>query len=373
MNRRATLVQVLFAIYMLTSVPALSQVLENYDGRISYLPATQFYLRSEGVQLTVDLTSFPMSALLVRLPEGSSLFIDHILWLQTDADTLLRLPLEELNTVLSSGSSSAELTVYKKGISLNEVSVRKIGPQTHSVHEQASIQVFADSYAARDRDVFSEFFFTALCFLMLLGALFRVIHPVVFPLFLNPRYLISSEEFTEGGSFTKFFTNALLYYLLLLNMLLMLVFITVSNYLAIAPIGLSLSNDINHYFFLWIAGTLILMAASILKIIWLRINVYIFGIAKFEIPHFLYILRVLSLSILLISCVMIIGIANEYQAIEDVVIFFLKAFIWFYILALFLLGVLMSKRLSFKNYHLFSYICTSELIPFLVISRLLIG
>lgn len=373
MNKKATLFQVFFLLCLLPAVQTFSQVFENYDEHMSFLPTTQFYMRSEGVQLEVDIHSFPLSALHVRLPRGSSLFIDKVLWVQTERDTLLRLPLQELRTTLMSENPTAELTVYKKGIGLNEVSVRKVGPQSSSIQEQASVQSLTSSYAPRAREVFPAFFFTALTVLLLLGALFRMIHPVVFPLFLNPRYLFSSEEFSEGGSFTKFFTNALLYYLLLLNMLLMLVFMTVSNYLAIAPMGLSFSNDINHYFFLWIAGTLILMVASILKVIWLRINVYVFGIAKFEIPHFLYILRVLSLSILLIACVMIVGIANEYSHIEYLVVFFLKGFVWLYILALVVLGALMRKRLAFKNYHLFSYICTSELIPFLVISRLLIG
>ncbi|WP_209332300.1 DUF4271 domain-containing protein [Lunatimonas salinarum] len=373
MNSKVQLLGLFFLMNLLAGAPAFSQVLENYDERFSLLPSGQFYDRPAGIQVSVDRASFPLSTFHIQMPEGSTLFIEHILWLQADADTLLKLPLKDINAVLPLDDSTAEFTLYKKGIRAEEASIRKMGPNPPGLYDQGSSQGFLGDYAQRERDVFPEFFFTSLFLLMLLGALFRMIHPVVFPLFLNPRYLISSEEFTEGSSFTKFFTNALLYYLLLLNMLLMLVIITISKVLSVAPIGLVLINDMNHYFFIWIAGTLLLMAASTLKVIWLRISTYVFDIAKFEIPHFLYILRVLSLSTLVITCVMLIGLANEYHAIEDFVIFFLKAFFSCYILALLVLGVLMRKRLSFKNYHLFSYICTSELIPFLVISRLLIG
>ncbi|EON77335.1 membrane protein, putative [Lunatimonas lonarensis] len=374
MNRTTTALFVFFFLYIfMVASNCHSQVLENYDSRISYLPPSEFYSASVGVQVAVDLGSFPLSTLMVHLPQGSSLFLDTILWFQTSRDTTLMLPLKDAQQALSMEAGEMVLTIYRKGIQKKDVSVQKMGPIVSDRGVTASQLLLLDSYSTRNRDVFEEFFYSALLLLLLLAALFKVINPLVLPMFLNPRYLVSSEDFTEGGSFTKLFNNALLYYLLMLNMLLMLLFLTISKHLDIAPLGIQLSNDLNHYYFLWIAGTLILMFASFLKFIWLRMNVFIFGISRFEIPHFLFILRVLSISLVLILLVMLVVLANGYSSMGDLAVFFNKAFTGYYLLSLALLATLMRKRLSFKNYHLFSYICTSELIPFLVISRLLIG
>jgi hypothetical protein len=53
--------------------------------------------------------------------------------------------------------------------------------------------------------------------------------------------------------------------------------------------------------------------------------------------------------------------------------YLLALFFVLYIFGVLMLFFLMTKKVSFKNYHLFSYLCTAELVPFLVIAKLIIG
>ncbi|OYX20468.1 MAG: hypothetical protein B7Z16_06635, partial [Algoriphagus sp. 32-45-6] len=44
-------------------------------------------------------------------------------------------------------------------------------------------------------------------------------------------------------------------------------------------------------------------------------------------------------------------------------------FFWFYLLGVVGLFFIMMNRLSFKKYHLFTYLCIAELVPFLILAK----
>jgi hypothetical protein len=47
----------------------------------------------------------------------------------------------------------------------------------------------------------------------------------------------------------------------------------------------------------------------------------------------------------------------------------ISGFFWFYLLGVVGLFFIMMNRLSFKKYHLFTYLCIAELVPFLILAK----
>lgn len=373
MGRKLILGVVTLVFFFYGGAGLMAQVLENYDPQLERLPSGGWFWKGDVISTQADISSFPLSDLQIKIPSGGSLFFDGKLWCQASSDTVFFLPLATIKSLVGDDRHQIDVVVYGKGIDKPDISIRKVNKLALLDPQALEASVISDAPMARDKDVFREFFFIALMVFLLLTAVFKLIHPIVFSVFLNPLPIFSSEDFSEGASFNKFFSNALLYYLLLINMVVMLVFMTGINYLDQEPFGLSLSNSLNNLFFVWILGALLLTTVSFFKFIWLKVAGFIFGISKFEFLQFLFILRILTFGLIVIIAGLGIGLANESQLVENLIDVFGNGFFGLYVLAMILLWTLMRKRLSFKNYHLFSYICTSELIPFLVITKLLIG
>jgi hypothetical protein len=49
--------------------------------------------------------------------------------------------------------------------------------------------------------------------------------------------------------------------------------------------------------------------------------------------------------------------------------YLMKGFFWLYAFGILGLFLLMMNRLDFKKYHLFTYLCLAEIVPFLVLCK----
>src|SRR5690606_3251076 len=120
-------------------------------------------------------------------------------------------------------------------------------------------------------------------------------------------------------------------------------------------------------------GTGILLGISILKFLWLRVSALICGINTILFGHFFYMLRVASIPLFSVYIILIVCFFNNIPSLMELLSYLLKGFFALYILGLIMLFFMMVANVPLKNYHLFSYLCTAELVPFLVLSKLIIG
>src|SRR5690606_9304069 len=157
------------------------------------------------------------------------------------------------------------------------------------------------------------------------------------------------------------------------NMLLMLLIMVFVHYLDFGGLGVFLQGDANHLYYIWLSGTGFLLILSWTRFAWLKISAFVFGINKFEFTHFFFILRIVSVFLVFIFVSSFVFIVNGVQGLENFMEFLLWSSIAVYFFGVCVLYFMMVKKLSFKNYHLFSYLCTAELVPFLVLSKLIIG
>ena len=101
--------------------------------------------------------------------------------------------------------------------------------------------------------------------------------------------------------------------------------------------------------------------------------VCVFDLKKIVIPHFFYMLRIISITIFVMAFIVSIIVLNDFFELDITIKYLLYAFFWIYMVGVFMLFLIMSNRVSFKNYHLFVYICSAEIVPFLILSKVIIG
>ena len=347
------------------------QVIQNYDPEITVEQSDAWYLAPEIAKVNVGLNDFPLAELGVRAPAYSSIFIDGTLWLYVDRDTTFSVPLEELAGRFPSTEATGELTFFKKGIHKDDISVRKGYFKGDSKGEQHLLN--AESGNEREKPLMEDFFVVAALTTFSFLALFKAIYPLVIGFVIRPVSAFSTEDFYESNSLTKFLSEEILIFLIIFNMLLMLLIIMFVHYLDLGGWSDYLQGDLYHLFFVWLIGTGFLTVLSWTRFAWLKIAAMLFSINKFEFTHFFFMLRIVSVLLALILVCLFVSVINGLPGLEGFMQYLLWTFFAVYFLGVVVLYFIMVKKLTFKNYHLFSYLCTAELVPFLVLSKLIIG
>jgi hypothetical protein len=367
---KAGLVWLVFFTYIITGQ---GQVIENYQSQIHFSYERDVFQRTAAAIVSIDPISFPKSDFRLELPKRTAVFIGQKLWLATEEDSVFEVPSGFFReTFLGEGEKELTLEIFNTYQSLSDLKIYK-GYFEDTVVVQPSFESNS-LWQEREKSDFSDFFYVALIVLMLLFAVFKTIFPSVFELIVSPGTVFSAEDFSDsGGGFQKFFSIDVLFYLLLLNLGISLVgflFIEITEYLIIFEIG---QLDFNRLLLFWLLGAMALTLLSILKFIFLKIMVYLFDLTRFDFAHFFYLLRIISISMLIVLGLGFYFYLNNSIVLENVLVYSFKAFFWLYLVGVVFMFVIMVNRIPFKNYHLFAYICTAELIPFLVLSKLIIG
>ncbi|MCZ8134640.1 MAG: DUF4271 domain-containing protein, partial [Algoriphagus sp.] len=94
-----------------------------------------------------------------------------------------------------------------------------------------------------------------------------------------------------------------------------------------------------------------------------------FDMGKSDFAHFFYLLRLIVFGFAIVILISLFFVINDYSSLKTVFGILIQAFFWFYIIGVMGLFVIMMNRLSFKKYHLFTYLCIAEIVPFLILSK----
>ena len=343
------------------------QVFVNYDEAISIDEGGDWRFVPELARVTIDVEEFPLAEMAIALPADAALFVDEIFWTHTKQDSSFRVSLEEVRRSFPDTSRLRNLVIYKKGIRVEDVSVKKGLFRMHSPWEVAP-EAFS---TARVKSPIVDFFFVLVLTSFFMIALFKMIYPTVLSFILHPVLVFSTEDFSESNS--RLFTAEVLFFLVIFNMLLMGVIMISASFLEVPILEELIDVGLNQLFSVWLLGTGVLVLVSLFKFLWLKVSALIFGISKIEFIHFFYMLRVASIILIGMYVVLVLCFANDISSMMATISYLLKGFFALYILGVIMLFFMMVSHVSLKNYHLFSYLCTAELVPFLVLSKLIIG
>lgn len=360
-------------LFLLNFSPVRSQVIENYDSKINVNKVGGFFSKKERAVTELDIFSFPQSSFRFGIPAGSTVFLGNKLWFYTKKDTLFQIFQNELKDQFELHQlREVNLSVFNDSPKLEEISILK------GIFEEGTKEVFVTKtvgldFSKREITDFNDFFTIAIIIILFLFAVFKVFFPVVLGFIARPQTVFTAEDFSETGSLQKFFSVDVLFYLFLINLgialICMLVWKVSGN-----PDFFSITNaDINGLIFYWFVGSIALIFFSIIKFLFLKVMVSIFDLKKFEFAHFFYLLRIISISLFLVIGFSIYFFFNDQTYLFKVLEISKISFFWIYLFGVLYMIVIAVNRTSFKNYHLFAYICTAELIPFLILSKMVIG
>ncbi|AFL83326.1 hypothetical protein Belba_0671 [Belliella baltica DSM 15883] len=352
----------------------IGQVVENYDSKLSYDKKAGWFQSSEFVQVSLDLSTFTSASFIANVPAESTVFMDNVLWFYTSNDTTVEISIKDLRSKFGFiEESKINFSVLKKDISTSEVSIKKGFFNKNSFFSKVSENQPLNQFEKRKIDRFYDFFFLALICILFFISIYKVIYPLVLGYILNPKSIFTAEDFSESNAIQKFFSLDIIFFIIINNLTVALIAMVGVKEIGLGGLGDFIKGDVDELFLYWLVITLGLFVLTIVKFLFIKFMTLIYELGKNEFAHFFYLLRVVSILMIFLVIIICVAALNSQEILGVVLNWSLIIFFWSYLLAVVLLMFIMMNRVSFNNYHLFAYICTAELVPFLIIAKVIMG
>ncbi|MDR7128928.1 hypothetical protein J2X69_001260 [Algoriphagus sp. 4150] len=360
---------VILSLLVVAGQHAFSQVLEDYNPQWKEGERETWFSSNDRLMLDLDLETFPLAYFSFEFPDHSVVFVGEKLWFFTEQDTAFTTQVGEFKEEFS--GDRANLTVFKNGISSEQASVRKIlkFQTAESGTEEMEMRISKRDF---DRQSIRDFFCVGLLVCLLLITLYKLAYPFIFAIMIKPISLLNAEDFSESGSLQKFFSVDILFYVFIVNMLLSLAMVTGLVVFRQEWLEARIELGFGVLMIVWIGGAFFLLLLTILKFTAIKMLSFLFDLGKLEFPHFFYLLRLVAITTIGLILVCAFFLLNEFSAIKTALELLFTGFFWMYILGLLGLFLIMVNRLGFKKYHLFTYLCIAELVPFLILAKLVL-
>ncbi|WP_225444025.1 DUF4271 domain-containing protein [Echinicola arenosa] len=360
----------LFCFGLLIVATVQGQVLENYNPKISIKHKGGLLPSPVMAAVELDITDFPKASFDIQVPKESAVFLGDKLWFYTKSDTNFITSMKTIEGLIQSDSlGKVELLIYKSGIDEDAISIKKgIFKKASGVTEGKN----AEGNLLRIKDEVKDFLIVALIVILALVAIFKVTYPLVFQSALRP-VAVFSDEFSDSSSGGKVFSSDVLFYLLVFSMLVSLFIMSAIHFMDVPLLEEFLEGNLNYLFLVWLSGTAIFMVLSFLKYFWIKLFAVIYQLDRLDFSQFFYLVRGLLIVLLFLFVVIFGFYLQGTTAMDQIMNYAVTLFLLVYLLGIFRLFYLMLKKVPFKSYHLFSYLCTSEMVPFLLIVKIVMG
>lgn len=344
---------------------AEGQVLENYDQSWVAYSGGNWLEGGDQIQVDVNVVDFEGSFFQIQVPKQSTLFIEGKLWEYFDRDTIEWIPVREIKKLADSDSATFILVNSKLGSS--QVSIQKVINAEKYVKESTYLNESANSPRESIQSL-KDFFVSALLINLILLAFYRAAYPYLLDVMIRPLSVINAEDFSDSGNLQKFFSLDILFYMIIVSMVLAQVAVTVFYLKADLAFNWG-PVTYGTLMLIWLIGTVLIFALSVLKFLLIKVSGFFFELGKNDFAHFFYLLRLVVFGASIILAVFAFFIINRFWELNNVLDLMISAFFWFYLIGVSGMFFIMMNRLSFKKYHLFTYLCIAELVPFLILSK----
>lgn len=353
-------------VFGLISYGLEAQVLENYNGNWKSAREESWLGSNNQIELKLDLNAFPNSEFQIKLPSESTVFIDQKLWQLTTADTVIFKNVQNLRTEF--GKDTVTFTVVSPNLTAMNTSVKKVVGRDQLIEVSqgsGAIPLFERFVSQSVKD----FYVTGLLVILFFLALYKLAYPYLLAVMVQPLAVISAEDFSDNGNLQKFFSFDIIFYLLIVGMMISEVAVLSLVIFKKDWLEIWIGLDYSSLLLIWLLGAFAVLVMTILKFIGIRVISYLFDLGKAEFSHFFYLLRLIVFGCTIMILVGAYFAVNNYSGLESALSILIPGLFWGYILGVLGLFLIMMNRLSFKKYHLFTYLCIAELIPFLILSK----
>lgn len=359
----------LLFFFLFSSAWATAQVLENYEGEWSS-SVEQSLVGSIGQkQVKLAVNAFPNSFFQFEVPANSTVFLDGKLWVLTSNDTTFFVATNSLKQEF--GRDSLLVTVVSDKIRLGEfgLTITKVAKNEKEEKELSGEDPF---FALEKRTVvqpLKDFMAVSLLSILALAAVYRRAYPYLLGVLLQPLSVIKAEDFSESGGLQKVFSLDILFFLFMVSMMLAQSLLT--GIVLFRPDWFGIGENLTSLSLInyWVIASFLLLILTILKFTAIKLISYLFDLGKSEFAHFFYLLRLITFGFAFVLVVTTFFTINEFFELKMVFAQLMKGVFWVYLLGVLGLFLIMMNRLNFKKYHLFTYLCIAEIVPFLVLTK----
>ncbi|MDN3204896.1 DUF4271 domain-containing protein [Algoriphagus sediminis] len=363
---RAILVFIIFAI----GLKGYAQTLVDHTGEIERLPKENLLDTQVRYELDLDLKAFPSSNVLMNLPGPITVFANSEVWFFAGQDTTILMPLSSIKN--SFAGEELSLIFMGEKLSIEDFKVQKVLSSANLPQAKKTSNVL-EVRQGLTKSSLNNVFFVGVIIILFLTAIYRMAYPFLFASMTQPLSLINAEDFSQSGSLQKFFSLDILLFVMITNLLLGM----------ISLVGLALFQDswVSNWtgFEFWpLAGLWLLLSfafflITIVKFSFLRTTAFVFDLGRVPFSHFFYLLRILIIGSGILLLIIAFFLVNNFDQSQEALNLLLQAIFWLYLLGVFMLFIIMSNRFSFNKYHLFTYLCLAEMVPFLVFAKIIMN
>jgi hypothetical protein len=290
--------------------------------------------------------------------ETFTLFVNNSL---AGAGTNFKLDVDSLRSRFA--AKELLIAIHQEGISRGTFKAEMVGPPGRA---QLDVQEERPSFAFRDFAIVA-----ALILIIMVIVIVRLNPKLASDYFSIPR-IFSLREFEESQMYSRIGSSTNILFYLYCSLLLGFYLIVIFHFVAdLYPVAAAFSGDsFGAHFFQWIKLSSILLLLLFLKIVIVFTMAYLFNIMEVAGVHFFNWVRLLVVFFGSFSVVLFIYFLWHGQNADTHGVL-LKLLAWTIGAWIVLIFLKLSSKASASLFHLFSYICATELIPFLFIIRVL--
>jgi hypothetical protein len=302
--------------------------------------------------------------LMIKYPGRFSVFLNEQIY-YTSRDSLM---VNADSLLLATGFQDPLVTIYAPDIQPNYLRTHLLfqyNPDNEPEPSNVVNIIRRKSYASRD------FIVVAFLLLLFLMVLLKVFYPRNFGDFYNISKTFSSrnveEDFLRGRLFSQINLIIISFQCLIIGLFITLLIVHLN-----IPTGEEYKN-VPEYMVLWLKFSSYMAVFIILKFILIRNFTSLYNLYSFTTPHFMSYLRIVTLTFSL-------GLLFFYWGIytfgwEKSALFYLGLNFVLILLGLgiFFIYLKLINSASYKKVHLFSYLCATEILPYVVILKVAIN
>lgn len=363
-----TIILIFFLLFAVNSIQA--QILEDYSMSWNEESDDSWFSPNTQYSVDLDLAHFSTANYTFDLPGPTIVFANETVWFYTEQDTSFKMPISKLKTLFP--GDTLHILLSGPRLTFSELGIMKIlASKTPEFLEEGNIG-FPPRRDMHQSEI-KNFFFVSLLFLLLITAIYRLIYPYLFASMTKPISLVNAEDFSETSNLQKFFSFDILFYLIIINLAIGLIGIIGLVLFKQTLVAEKLGFDFLSLSLGWLILSGALYFLTLVKYIGIRLVSYMFDLGKMAFPHFFYLLRLLVIGSGITLLIISFFIVNDFLAASSALRYIMFGLFLAYILGILLLFMMMMNRFSFKKYHLFTYLCISELVPFLIISKIIMN
>lgn len=358
------------SVFLISTSILQAQVLEDYSEDWKEVSTNSWFSDESQYSLILDLANFPQANFSFDFPGSTIVFAKETVWFYVKQDTSFTIPVSKLSSLFP--GDSLQLLLSGPRLPIEEASVKKIlSEKSIGIPDEIELEIPKRS-GVHQAEV-KNFFFTALVLLLFLTAVYRLIYPYLFASMTKPLSLVNAEDFSENSNLQKFFSFDILFYLVIINLAVGLIGVVGLVLFKEELIADKLSFEFLSLSLAWVVISGALFILTLVKFVGIRLVAFLFDLGKMAFPHFFYLLRLLVIGSVFSLLIIAFYLGNDFLGTTQAVKYTGVGLFLAYILGIGLLFLIMMNRFSFKKYHLFTYLCISELVPFLVLSKIIMN